>query len=211
MIVPDAGDARAHRNMFSNAFSSGERPLWESATFHDQILGTTLADVRRGGERGAASLKLLLDSLTLVTTQLRMLSSGNCGGVAKPAIARVLASFSRCLDTCKIMAQVTDYPTFYELLTNFMAQIKGLNPGSSMVIPAGWRGGVVLYVVHCVTFDTFSMAVCAANEGLRYHASRIDPATGEVQYNSPMILREIPVRFETHRGTGSAPPVHAHP
>ena len=56
-------------------------------------------------------------------------------------------------------------------------------------MPAGWKGGLPW----CCTapLDSFTLAVCSVGDGL-YHAVRVDPGSGAMQYNSPLLVRDIP-------------------
>jgi len=65
-------------------------------------------------------------------------------------------------------------------------------PGGQVVVPAGWRGGLVVIVLHCHAPDDFSLAVVSAADGLAHHPRRTDPATGGLVYNSPLVLRQVP-------------------
>ena len=62
------------------------------------------------------------------------------------------------------MKNVTDHQTYLDFLTSFVAMVKTLTPGNSLVIPAGWKGGNIVYVLHCNNFETFTLAVCSTGE-----------------------------------------------
>ena len=44
----------------------------------------------------------------------------------------------------------------------------GLEPGAQAVVPAGWRNGLVMLVLHCEAPDDFSLAVVSAADGLAH-------------------------------------------
>jgi hypothetical protein len=90
------------------------------------------------------------------------------------------------------MPSVKDPESFYSLLAPFVARIKALEPGSVLVVPAGWRTGVVMLVLHCDSIDYFSLAVVTAVDGISHHPMRTNPATGMPQHNSPLLLRRVP-------------------
>ena len=181
---------------FSAAFSTGERPVWDSPIFRDLVLGNSLA----GGAAAAnkkpaekAGVKQLSDSLGLLTAQLYVLSnSSTLAPALKPVVGRVHAAFSRSMDTCRAIPQVSDQASFFEVLSSFVAKVRAMQPGSVLVVPGGWKGGLVCYVLHCESFESFNLAVCSTQDGLQYHPMRIDPATGELQFNAPFLLRGIP-------------------
>ena len=50
------------------------------------------------------------------------------------------------------------------------------------------------------SFDSWSLALCFVGDGLQYHPMRIDPATGDLQFNSPFLFNDIPA----HRVRDSA-------
>ena len=79
------------------------------------------------------------------------------------------------------------------MLSSFVARIKALEPGSAAVVPGGWKGGKLFFVLHCVTTETFTLAVCSVHDGLQFHPARLDPATGAQTHNSPLLLEHIPV------------------
>ena len=62
------------------------------------------------------------------------------------------------------MKAVTDHQTYLDFLTSFVAMVKTLTPGNSLVIPAGWKGGNIVYVLHCNNFETFTLAVVSTGE-----------------------------------------------
>ena len=181
---------------FSAAFSTGERPVWDSPIFRDLVLGNSLAGGAAAvNEKPAekAGVKQLSDSLGLLTAQLYVLSnSSTLAPALKPVVGRVHAAFSRSMDTCRAIPQVSDQASFFEVLSSFVAKVRAMQPGSVLVVPGGWKGGLVCYVLHCESFESFNLAVCSTQDGLQYHPMRIDPATGELQFNAPFLLRGIP-------------------
>ena len=73
-----------------------------------------------------------------------------------------------------------------------MSRIKALTPGGCVVLPGGFKNGLLLYVLQCDSFDECTLAVCSSGDGLEFHPARIDPATGAAQFNSPLLFRRIP-------------------
>ena len=181
---------------FSAAFSTGERPVWDSPIFRDLVLGNSLAGGAAAvNEKPAekAGVKQLSDSLGLLTAQLYVLSnSSTLAPALKPVVGRVHAAFSRSMDTCRAIPQVSDQASFFEVLSSFVAKVRAMQPGSVLVVPGGWKNGLVCYVLHCESFESFNLAVCSTQDGLQYHPMRIDPATGDLQFNAPFLLRDIP-------------------
>ena len=74
------------------------------------------------------------------------------------------SAFMRSMELCRALPKVTDHQSFYELLTSFVARVKALTPGAVLVMPAGWKGGLVTLVLHCASFDSFTLAVCSVGE-----------------------------------------------
>ena len=179
---------------FSAAFSTGERPVWDSPIFKELVLGNSLsAGADKPHEK--AGVKQLGDSLGLLTAQLYVLSnSTTLAPSLKTIVGRVHAAFSRSLDTVRAIPQVHNQETFYEVLSSFVAKVRAMQPGSVIVVPGGWKQGLVCYVLHCESFESFNLAVCSTHDGLQYHPMRIDPATGDLQFNSPFLFRDIPAQ-----------------
>ena len=95
----------------------------------------------------------------------------------------------------------------FEMLTTLVAQVKGMTPGASMVVPGGFKGGYILYVLHCDSFEEFTVAVCCtAEEGLAFHPARIDPATGSTQFNTPLLIRKIGAQGAGRRSVADPAP-----
>ena len=146
---------------FSAAFSTGERPVWESPIYRDLVLGNAF---NTGNEKppNKPGVKQLADSLGLLTAQLYVLSNSNTLAPAlKPVIGRVHAAFARSMEACRTLPQVTDQQSFYEMLSSFVAKVRGMQPGSVLIVPGGWKNGLVCYVLHCASYEDFSMAVCS--------------------------------------------------
>ena len=167
--------------------------LWERASFASLVLGSSLNSELDEAAR-PSTMVALIDCIALMVTQLQMLQEFSASQGVKMAAARTHTAFKRCLDLCRMLPQVKDHETFYSLLSPFVARIKALEPGSFLVVPGGWKGGLVFFVLQCVTTENFTLAVCSAGDGLQFHPSRVDPATGMLQHNSPLLLRDIPVR-----------------
>ena len=139
-------------NLGGFQFSTGARPVWESSCYKELVLADSLA----GNPKAPAppppqkvSLATLVDSLTIVSSQLATLNKSSAGAAIKQSVARVHSTFSRCVEMCGSVKTVHDHTTFYELLTNFVAQVKALTPGSSVLMPGGFKGGNLVYVLHC--------------------------------------------------------------
>ena len=158
-----------------NAYSLGALPIWEYESFRDKILGRSLD----GAAAAAAAppkltLPALAESVKMVQAQLRALFESEAAAAMKQPIGRIHASFSQLSELCRMLDSIKDNTGMFEMLTTFVAQVKGLTPGSSMVVPGGYKNGYVLYVLHCDSFEYFSLAVCCTNEeGLAYHLSLI--------------------------------------
>ena len=89
--------------------------------------------------------------------------------------------FERAIELSRVFSGVKDHAGFFELLTTLVSQVKALTPGSSIVIPGGFRGGLLLYVLHADSFEECTLAVCASGDGLEYHPC----ARGIVRTNAP--------------------------
>ena len=177
----------------SLAFSTGERPVWDSPIFRDLVLGNSLTGGAAAKKPARAGVKQLSDALGMLTAQLYVLiNSSTLAPALKPVVGRVHAAFSRSMDTCRAIPQVSDQASFFEVLSSFVAKVRAMQPGSVLVVPGGWKNGLVCYVLHCESFESFNLAVCSTQDGLQYHQMRIDPATGDLQYNAPLLLRGIP-------------------
>ena len=188
--------------MIANAYSTGTRPCWELDTFQKLVLGNSLLTTaaEQPAEVHERTITGALDAIGVLTAQLAALSVGGQGATVKPTLARTHASFARMTELGGAMKAVVDNQTFLEFLTSFVTVIKALTPGSSMVVPGGWNGAVVIYVLHCDSFESYTLAICSTAEGLQYHPTRIDEATGALQHNTPLLIRDIPA----HRVRDSA-------
>ena len=176
------------------SWAVGDRPIWEYAVVQDLILAQSL----EGGPTPltpppALTLASLLESMFLMKQSLRALFESEAGVQLKPVIGRVHSAFERAIELTKAFSNVKDTAGFFEMLTNVVSQVKALTPGSSFVFPGGFKGGLLMYVLHMDTFEECTLAVCTAGEGLHYHPSRIDPATGATQFNTPLLLRHVPM------------------
>ena len=132
---------------FSAAFSTGERPVWESPIYRDLVLGNAF---NAGNEKAPSKpgVKQLADSLGLLTAQLYVMSNSNTLAPAlKPVIGRVHAAFSRSMEACRALPQVTDQQSFYEMLSSFVAKVRAMQPGSVLIVPGGWKNGLVCFVL----------------------------------------------------------------
>ena len=140
-----------------------------------------------------SKLSKVMDAIKLMGVQLAALGeSASASGTLRRSAQRVHAAFGRCNDLCRMAGLVTDHPTFYELLTTFTAAVKALSPGNVLVFPGGWKGGNLIYILHCITYDHFTLAVCSSGDGISYHPPRLDPATGATQCaRDPGIVIEI--------------------
>ena len=154
------------------AYRCGDQPIWELPLFRDLVLGNSLAQIPTElapvPEQGTPLLRTLIDALTVVSAQLQALESfGYAAPALRRTVGRVHAAFARSLEMCRMLPQVRDNATFYELLTTFTAQVKSLMPGGILVIPGGWAGGVTVYVLHCVSYESYTLAICSTGAGLQ--------------------------------------------
>eukprot|EP00966_Prymnesium_polylepis_P222331 5143886-Prymnesium_polylepis.1 len=81
----------------------------------------------------------------MVSGQLAALAAGGEGAHIKQVIARTHASFARMAELGASMKAVVDHSTYLDFLTSFVAVVKSLTPGSSLVVPGGWKGGALIY------------------------------------------------------------------
>jgi hypothetical protein len=173
-----------------------EAPIWERPQFVDAIMGSSLsaeAPSPSGPALGpSCTMGSLIDSLTITASLIGSLQESTTVPVVRAAASKVHVAIKRCLELCSHMPSVKDPESFYSLLAPFVARIKALEPGSVLVVPAGWRTGVVMLVLHCDSIDYFSLAVVTAVDGISHHPMRTNPATGMPQHNSPLLLRRVP-------------------
>ena len=171
-------------------------PVWQLPQFAHTVLGASLAAVPAAPAATGPACKMasLVESLALEASLLEELQKASAAPVVRHAASRAAGAFKRCVELCRHMPQVKDNETFYSLLAPFVARIKALEPGGQVVVPAGWRTGLVMLVLHCEASDDFTLAVVCAADGLAHHPRRPDPATGETVYNSPLVLRGLEVR-----------------
>ena len=123
------------------AYCCGESPVWQLASFRERVLGNSLANATApSAPAPSPTLTTLSEACMLVTAQLSALNqSSHVGAATRGMVAQAQGAFIRTLELCKHLLQVHDHATFFELLTTFCAQIKGMMPGSVLVIPSGWR------------------------------------------------------------------------
>ena len=153
-------------------FKCGERPIWEMPLFRHLVLGNSLAkdpsELAPAPAQGTPLLRTLIDAFVVVSAQLEALEKfGYAAPALRRTVGRVHAAFARSLELCRMLPQVRDNATFYELLTTFTAQVKALMPGGVLVIPGGWAGGVTVYVLHCVSYESYTLAICSTGSGLQ--------------------------------------------
>jgi hypothetical protein len=177
----------------SRAATKPAHRLWANICFRDFVLSNAFSADFPDPPR--CEMATLVESIALVTSQLAMLQENTSSLALRNAAGRTHAAFKRCLELCRLLPNVKDSESIYSLLSSFVARIKALEPGSVVVIPGGWKGGLVFFVLHCVTTEAYTLAVCSVGDGLEFHPTRADPATGKQTYNSPLLLRDIPVRF----------------
>ena len=79
------------------------------------------------------TLKALSESVQLVLAQLRTLFESEAAAALNNAVGKVHSSFERSLELSRAFSQVHDHASFFELLTNVVAQIKAIGPGSSII------------------------------------------------------------------------------
>eukprot|EP00966_Prymnesium_polylepis_P205390 4759615-Prymnesium_polylepis.1 len=174
--------------------------LWESPVFRDLILGSSLSADPKAPPPARASLQALAMSVDLVARQLDALRrSTELGAPIRQAADRVHASFLRSADICRAMPPAPpDAEPMYNVVAAVVAKLRQLSPREALLVPAGFKDGRLLYVVHHRGRDQFSseesfdVAVCSTCDGLTYHPARLDPSSGAVQYNSPLVLRDVP-------------------
>ena len=138
------------------------------------------------------TLEALAESIAMMKVQLRMLFEGEAAGKLNQTLGRVHKAFEEAVEVAKLFTQIKDHAGFFELLTTIVSRIKALTPGACMVLPGGFKGGLVMYVLACESFDEYTLAVCNSGEGLEFHPARLDPATGAPQFNTPLLFRRIP-------------------
>ena len=119
------------------------------------------------------TLQTLIESEQLVMASLKALFESEAGQALKPVIGRVYQAFERAIELTKVFSAVKDHAGFFELLTTMVSQVKALTPGSSIVVPGGFKGGLLLYVLHMDTFDECTLAICASGEGLEGRCLRM--------------------------------------
>jgi len=183
-------------------YSTGDTPLWENPIFADVVLGRSLDDGKRGlPPPPKLTVGSLVESINLVMFQTRFLfEDPQTAGALKQTLGRIYSALERAAGMTKTFSAISDMSGFFELLTTFVAQVKTLTPGASIIVPGGFQEGslkrgthsLMMYVLHCDSFEEFTLAICSTGDGLEYHPARIDPATGATQYNSPLLLRKIP-------------------
>jgi len=171
--------------------------IWDSPVFRDIILGTSLASDPRAPPAGRCSLQALTMSVELVMRQLESLrKSPELGTAVRNVAERVHASFSRSTDVCRAMPVSSEAAPMYNLVALIVGRLRQLSPREAILVPAGFKDGRLLYVVHYSGLrngvDSFDVAVCSTGDGIQYHPMRLDPTSGAVQYNSPLVLRDIP-------------------
>lgn len=174
--------------------------LWESPVFKDLVLGSSLSADPKAPPPARASLAALAMSVDLVTRQLDSLRrSTELAGPLRHVADRVHATFTRSTEICRAMPPTPPDPLpMYNLVSAVVAKLRQLAPGTALLVPAGFKDGRLLYVVHLrgrdqrTGQDMFDVAVCSTSDGLQYHPTRLDPASGAVQYNSPLLLRDVP-------------------
>lgn len=183
-------------------YSTGDTPLWENPIFADVVLGRSLDDGKRGlPPPPKLTVGSLVESINLVMFQTRFLfEDPQTAGALKQTLGRIYSALERAAGMTKTFSAISDMSGFFELLTTFVAQVKTLTPGASIIVPGGFQEGslkrgthsLIMYVLHCDSFEEFTLAICSTGDGLEYHPARLDPATGATQYNSPLLLRKIP-------------------
>ena len=146
------------------------------------------------------NLAQLTETIRLVMCAARSLFESEAAEVLKQSVGRLYSTLERAAEITKTFSAISDHAGFFELLTTFVAQVKTLSPGTSLIVPGGFQEGtnkkgthsLLMYVLHCDSFEEFTLAVCTTAGGLEYHPTRLDPATGAVQFNSPLLIRHIP-------------------
>ena len=185
--------AAAKHALGINAFTCGDSPVWTKEAFKELVLQRCL----EGGPTPMPpppklTLEALTESIAMMKVQLRTLFEGEAAGKLNQTLGRVHKAFEEAVEVARLFTQIKDHAGFFELLTTIVSRIKALTPGACMVLPGGFRGGLVIYVLLCEGFDEYTLAVCNSGEGLAFHPARLDPATGAAQFNTPLLFRRIP-------------------
>ena len=172
--------------------------LWDSPVFRELVLGSSLAADAKAAVSTRASFQSLAMSVDLVARQLDALrTTTTLSDAIRIVAARAHASFLRSTDICRAMPPTPpEAQPMYSVVASLVGKLRQLAPGEALLVPGGFKDGRLLFVVHHhgrrSGRDTFDLAVCSTGDGLLYHPARLDPASGMVQYNSPLVLREIP-------------------
>lgn len=83
-----------------------------------------------------------------------------------------------------------------EVVTHKVKEL-GSGRGGACCIPVGWRRSsevselLLLVVSRAAGADEYEVSVASAGPGTQYHAARADPATGGLQLQLPMRLRQV--------------------
>ena len=174
-------------------YTTGPEPVWSKEVFKELVLARSLeGGVTQLPPPPKLTLDALHEALALLKVQLRTLFESEAAGSLNQPVGRVHKAFEDAVEMSRLFSQIKDHAGFFELLTTVVSRVKALTPGSSLVIPGGFKGGLLLYVLHCDSFDESTLAICSAAEGLEFHPARIDPATGGAQFNSPLLIPHIP-------------------
>ena len=149
---------------------NGPDPIWLNPSFREEVLGASLSK-----DDAAPTTREVLDSMALVTSQLKSLASQP--SAVQAAAAAVHESFSTSLAACQAMAPVAQGPEpqpTQAVLAAVVARVRALGAGQALVLPGGVSGGAAtVYVLHCVSSGVYTFAVCAATgEGLAFHVRR---------------------------------------
>ena len=158
-----------------------------------------MAGRRRCLHSPALTLGALTESLQLMMSSLRTLYESEAGASLKQCIGQVHAAFQRATEITSVFSSVKDHAGFFELITTLVSQVKALTPGTSLVIPGGFKGGLVMFVLHADSFEECTLARraprrrAATTQSTTRHASTL--SSGATQYNTPLLIRRIP----THR------------
>ena len=149
---------------------NGPDPIWLNPSFREEVLGASLSK-----DDAAPTTREVLDSMALVTSQLKSLASQP--SAVQAAAAAVHESFSTSLAACQAMAPVAQGPEpqpTQAVLAAVVARVRALGAGQALALPGGVSGGAAtVYVLHCVSSGVYTFAVCAATgEGLAFHVRR---------------------------------------
>ena len=162
------------------------QPHWLDPAFRNLVLGNA-----PGSEEECTLPPPTLEVLSLSLSRAAALlcnfdeSSGLCASAADTA-----TSLRRCAEICHHLFGTDDETALLDSL------ISDLRSKQLLVVPGGWHGGRVLFVVHRATPDSYTLAVCSCGDGLTHHEARAAPPQG-IEYATPLFVRGLPAKSVT--------------